>query len=187
MEHRKINKNEHRGKKGIGAIIFSRTFVFFAMLVVQLAIYSVVVYYASNTRITFIIIFVLAFLLIVHIVNDGSDPNMKIIWIIMLILTPTLGVLMYLYVRFEPLSIILKKRLKKQSPKKLKSLQKRRKKKSLRKQLKRKKLQRKRKQKRRLRKKKKKNLKKLKKLLQNLLRKKHQLQLKKPKKKRKRK
>ncbi len=113
MEHRKINKNEHRGKKGIGAIIFSRTFVFFAMLVVQLAIYSVVVYYASNTRITFIIIFVLAFLLIVHIVNDGSDPNMKIIWIIMLILTPTLGVLMYLYVRFQPLSIILKKRLKK--------------------------------------------------------------------------
>lgn len=38
---------------------------------------------------------------------------MKMIWIVLLIVTPTLGVLMYLYIKFQIGSFVLKKRLKK--------------------------------------------------------------------------
>lgn len=38
---------------------------------------------------------------------------MKMIWIVLLIVTPTLGVLMYLYIKFQVGSFVLKKRLKK--------------------------------------------------------------------------
>ncbi len=112
-QHRKINKPENRGKEGIGSFIFSRTFVFFLMLALQVAIFIAITYYASSSRIIYIIIYVIMLGIIIYIINDDSDPNMKILWVILLLLVPAFGTLMYLYFRFQPASHSLKKKLKK--------------------------------------------------------------------------
>ena len=112
-QHRKINKPENRGKEGIGSFIFSRSFVFFLMLALQVALFIAITYYASSSRIIYIVIYVIMLGIIVYIINDDSDPNMKMLWVILLLLVPAFGTLMYLYFRFQPASHSLKKKLKK--------------------------------------------------------------------------
>ncbi len=112
-QHRKINKPENRGKEGIGSFIFSRTFVFFLMLALQVAIFIAITYFASSSRIIYIIIYIIMLVIIIYIINDDSDPNMKMLWVILLLLVPAFGTLMYLYFRFQPASHSLKKKLKK--------------------------------------------------------------------------
>ena len=112
-QHRKINKPENRGKEGIGSFIFSRSFVFFLMLALQVALFILITYYASSSRIIYIVIYIIMLGIIVYIINDDSDPNMKILWVILLLLVPAFGTLMYLYFRFQPASHSLKKKLKK--------------------------------------------------------------------------
>ena len=112
-QHRKINKPEGRAKSGIGSFIFSRTFVFFLMLALQVAIFIAITYFASSSRIIYIIIYIIMLGIIIYIINDDSDPNMKILWVILLLLVPAFGTLMYLYFRFQPASHSLKKKIKK--------------------------------------------------------------------------
>ena len=112
-QHRKINKPENRGKEGIGSFIFSRSFVFFLMLALQVALFILITYYASSSRIIYIVIYIIMLGIIVYIINDDSDPNMKLLWVILLLLVPAFGTLMYLYFRFQPASHSLKKKLKK--------------------------------------------------------------------------
>lgn len=112
MLHRKINK-PHKRKDSIGSFIFSRTFVFFFMLALQVIAYGVVVYFAATSDIVYIIITIIKIFIIIYIVNDDSDPNMKIVWVIFILVLPTLGTLLYLYFRFQPTSASLRKKLKK--------------------------------------------------------------------------
>ncbi|MCR5429781.1 MAG: cardiolipin synthase [Eubacterium sp.] len=83
------------------------------MLTLQVAIFIAISYYATSTRIIYIIIYIIMIILIIYIINDDSDPNMKMLWVILLLLVPAFGTLMYLYFRFQPASHSLKKKLKK--------------------------------------------------------------------------
>lgn len=113
MDHRKINKAEKTGKKGLAAFLFSRIFIFFLMVALQLVIFLVLAYNASiQKQLSYVIAF-LQFLLVIYIVNDKSDPTMKLIWVIFIMFVPAVGVLMYLYFRLQPGAIFLKKRLEK--------------------------------------------------------------------------
>lgn len=111
MEHRKMNKMEHKGKKGLAAFLFSRTFIFGLMVVLQVGIFIIFAYNATISKNLSYIITVLTILLVIYIVNDDSDPTMKLIWVIFISFMPALGTLMYLYFRLQPGSIKLKKRL----------------------------------------------------------------------------
>ena len=113
MQHRKPYKSEYRSKEGIGSFIFSRTFAFFLMVALQIAFFIAITYFAASIKAVYIIIACFMSILIIYIVNDDSDPNMKICWVMLLILVPTFGTLMYLYFRFQPASISLKNKLKK--------------------------------------------------------------------------
>ncbi|MFQ9515468.1 MAG: cardiolipin synthase [Eubacterium sp.] len=111
MDHRKINKAEQKGKKGLAAFLFSRIFVFFLMVALQVVTFVMIAYNASEYKYLSYIVTFLQFLLVVYIVNDKSDPTMKLIWVIFIMFVPALGTLMYLYFRLQPGSLILKKRL----------------------------------------------------------------------------
>ena len=112
-QHRKINKPENRAKSGIGSFIFSRIFVFFLMVALQVAVFIAITYYAASSPVVYAIIAVITIIVIIYIVNDDSDPNMKICWVMLMLVVPTFGTLMYLYFRFQPASNSLRKKLKK--------------------------------------------------------------------------
>lgn len=112
MQHRKINKVDHKVKKGISAIIFSRFFVFFLFVAIQVAIFAFGVYFAFAFKPLQYVIVAIQIFLIIFIINDKSDPTMKIVWVVLLLVLPTLGTLTYLYFRLQPASKKLKKRLK---------------------------------------------------------------------------
>ena len=89
------------------------------MVALQAAVFIAITYFASSLKVVYIIIAIIMFFIIIYIVNDDSDPNMKICWVMLLLLVPTFGTLMYLYFRFQPASISLKKKLKKINMKKI--------------------------------------------------------------------
>lgn len=111
MEHRKINKIETKGKKGLATVLFSRTFLFALMIALQVFVFISLAYNATISRNLSYVITTLKILLIIYIVNDSSDPTMKLIWVIFITFMPALGTLMYLYFRLQPASFRLKKRL----------------------------------------------------------------------------
>ena len=47
MEHRKLNKMEYTGKKGLATFLFSRTFMFGLMVLSQLGIFMLLAYNAT--------------------------------------------------------------------------------------------------------------------------------------------
>ena len=50
MEHRKINKPEHKGKKGLAAFLFSRIFIFGLMVALQVGVFMALAYNASLSK-----------------------------------------------------------------------------------------------------------------------------------------
>lgn len=111
MEHRKINKIEHTGKKGLAAFLFSRTFIFCMMVLIQVLFFISFTYNTFDSKIFDVILSVLKILLIIWIVNDESDPTMKMIWILFIAIMPALGTCMYLYVRLQLGTYQMKKKL----------------------------------------------------------------------------
>lgn len=111
MEHRKLNKIEHKGKKGLAAVLFSRTFIFCTMVLLQLLFFVLFTYNTFDSKIFDAIISILKIVLIIYIVNDESDPTMKMIWILFIAVMPALGTLMYLYVRIQFGTYKMKKKL----------------------------------------------------------------------------
>lgn len=111
MEHRKINKIETKGKKGLATVLFSHTFLFALMIALQVFVFISLAYNATISQNLSYVITTLKILLIIYIVNDSSDPTMKLIWVIFITFMPALGTLMYLYFRLQPASFRLKKRL----------------------------------------------------------------------------
>lgn len=105
--------NEHvkKGKKNIGTFLFSRTFIFFLMILSQLALILLLSYNMSVSKTINHFLMVLQFILVVYIVNEKSDPTMKLIWVVFIMFLPALGTLMYVYVRIQPGAFFLRKKL----------------------------------------------------------------------------
>ncbi len=111
MEHRKLNKTKQKGKTGLATFLFSRIFIFGLMVALQVMIFVFLAYNASANKYVSYFVILLQFILVIYIVNDKSDPTMKLIWVIFIMFVPALGILMYLYAKFQPGAAHLKKRL----------------------------------------------------------------------------
>lgn len=103
--------HEHKGKKNIGTFLFSRTFIFILMLLIQIGLLMVLSYNLSVSKTVNYFLLLLRLVLVIYIVNDKSDPTMKLVWIVFIMFLPALGTLIYVYVRVNPGSIALRKRL----------------------------------------------------------------------------
>ena len=82
MDQRKIDKTKNKGKKGLATFLFSRIFIFGLMIVFQVLIFIFLAYNASISKGMSYVVLLLQFFLVIYIVNDKSDPTMKLIWII---------------------------------------------------------------------------------------------------------
>ncbi|MCR5703079.1 MAG: cardiolipin synthase [Eubacterium sp.] len=105
--------NEHviKGKKNIGTFLFSRTFIFVLMVLSQLALILLLSYNMTVSKTVNQVLVVLQCILVIYIVNEKSDPTMKLIWVIFIMFVPALGTLMYVYVRIQPGAFFLRRKI----------------------------------------------------------------------------
>ena len=82
MDQNTINKTKDKGKKGLATFLFSRIFIFGLMIVLQVLIFVLLAYNASVSKTMSYVVMFLQFWLVIYIVNDKSDPTMKLIWVI---------------------------------------------------------------------------------------------------------
>ena len=111
MDKTKLDKTKNKGKKGIATFLFSRIFIFALMIIIQVLFFWAVAYNAVLDKSVSYVVTLLQVLSVVYIVSDKSDPTMKLIWVIFIVVVPGFGVLMYLYTKLQPGSIKLRKKI----------------------------------------------------------------------------
>ena len=101
-----------KAKKGILNILFSRVFVLVALLLVQMYVLAVTVTflqaYATYIYAGFLILGVVT---VIYMINNSSNPDIKITWMLLIMITPILGSVFYLYVKTQPGTAVLEKSL----------------------------------------------------------------------------
>ena len=101
-----------KAKKGILNILFSRVFILVALLLVQIYVLAVTVTflqaYATYTYAGFLILGVVT---VIYMINNSSNPDIKITWMLLIMITPILGSVFYLYVKTQPGTAVLEKSL----------------------------------------------------------------------------
>lgn len=92
-----------KGRRGFFSVIFGRTAVVLLLLLLQVGLLFVGYtfmwekIYFLNTMLT-----VLAIILVVRIINKAGDPGFKLVWIILILVSPVFGTLLYYFVEFQP-------------------------------------------------------------------------------------
>lgn len=101
-----------KGQKGMVHAIFSRFGLMLAMLIVQvLFLFSIfqwfeefIPHYLGGTA-------VFTLVMVIYLLNSGMNPTAKITWLIVVMLLPVFGVLLFLYTRSDLGHRALKKRV----------------------------------------------------------------------------
>ena len=101
-----------KGKRGILNLIFGRTMLVILMLLAQILLLAALLnrlqvlmpYYYGFTL-------VLYAAMIMHLVNKNSEPYSKIVWILLVVLAPALGLALYAFVESELGHRVLNRRL----------------------------------------------------------------------------
>ena len=96
-------KKLEKGKRGFFQIVFGRTAVVILLLVLQVALIFVGYnklaenMYFLNTMMT-----VLGMVLVVHIINKRINPAFMLTWVIIILIAPVFGALLYCFVEMQP-------------------------------------------------------------------------------------
>ena len=101
-----------KAKKGILNILFSRVFILAALVLIQLYVLGATVTYLQEYA-TYIYggFLVLGVVTVIYIINDSSNPDFKITWMLLILITPIIGSVFYLYVKTQPGTAVIEKKL----------------------------------------------------------------------------
>ncbi len=89
-----------RGKKGLLHLVFSRTGIVTLLLLLQIgALVLLMLRFQEYSVHYYSVSAVLSFCMVVYLLNSDTDPNAKITWLVVILLAPVAGLLLYLYVR----------------------------------------------------------------------------------------
>ncbi|MBE5957857.1 MAG: cardiolipin synthase [Lachnospiraceae bacterium] len=107
-----VKRAKKKSKKGVGTIIFSRLFMLVLMVFLQVV---AMVFFLANTDIfneLYYVIEIIKLFIVIYIVNEQkTDPTMKLIWVIVVLVIPVFGAILYLYVKFQFGSILIRKKI----------------------------------------------------------------------------
>lgn len=93
-------------------IVFSRTAVIVASLLIQIWIlFATVKWLSDYTMAVYVAFVLLGALTVVHILNEENNASFKLVWMIPVLVIPVFGTLMYLYVNVQVRTKLLRKRL----------------------------------------------------------------------------
>lgn len=114
MEFREVRemKPVKKAKKGLLNIVFSRIFVVAVLLVLQLIIFGATVTFLRDyATYVYAIFLLLEIISVIYIINSKSNSAFKISWILLIMALPILGVAFYVFVKLQPETAFLEKRL----------------------------------------------------------------------------
>ena len=104
-----------KGKQGILKVIFGRTTILIALLLFQLLVlfwlFSVLAQYIDTVYI-YVLYQVFVAVLVLYIVNQEENPAFKLAWILPVLIFPVFGALFYVFVKLQPNSALLNRRLR---------------------------------------------------------------------------
>ena len=101
-----------KGQKGIVHAIFSRMGLILAMLIVQIGIlFSILRWFEEFIPHILGGTVLFTFFMVIYLLNSPMDPTAKITWLIVIMLLPAFGVLLFLYTQSEIGHRMLKKRI----------------------------------------------------------------------------
>ena len=101
-----------KGKKGLLHVLFGRTSVIMIPILVQVGLLGWVIDYFNRVVPYFFGGHLLIGLVVsLWIINQPNNPTIKLSWVILLMFSPVIGGLLYLYVKTHPGQRILEKRL----------------------------------------------------------------------------
>ena len=103
---------KEKGIKRARTIIYGRTvFVILAMLI-QFAMLIAVYFHLRDYSLTVYGVFVfLGLLVVLHLYNGRENPDLKLVWMLPILVFPIFGALLYLYISMQPGTRIIKRRL----------------------------------------------------------------------------
>lgn len=107
-------KNMHpvkKAKKGIFHILFSRVFILGFLVLLQLFVFAATITYMKDyATYIYAIFLVLSVGVVIYLINCNSNPNFKLTWILLILATPVVGTVFYVYVKTQPGTAFLQKR-----------------------------------------------------------------------------
>ncbi|MBQ3424712.1 MAG: PLDc N-terminal domain-containing protein [Clostridia bacterium] len=108
QEERRLLK---RGKRGVLTFVFGRSMLVLVMLAVQILLLASLFNSLQSTPYYYSALLLVEAVMITHLVNKSSEPYTKITWIMLVVLTPPLGLALYLFVETEMGHRMLNRRL----------------------------------------------------------------------------
>ena len=95
-----MKQNEKKGKKSLLNIIFGRFFVFSLMIIMQILGYIALMINVSGYATIFYFLKILSIILVFYIISERkTDPTIKLIWSVIILIFPIFGVLVYVYAK----------------------------------------------------------------------------------------
>lgn len=106
------NRTVKKAKKGILGIIFSRTALIVLLLVLQiLLMLGVATYLRDYVMYVYSAMNILGAIVVVYIINQRGNPAFNLTWVLLILIFPVFGCLLYVYVKSEIGSRYVGKRL----------------------------------------------------------------------------
>ena len=101
-----------KAKKGILSVIFSRVFVLSALIIIQLLVFASTITYLKDYA-TYIYAFflVMGIVIIIYIINDKSNTDFKMTWILLIMAVPIVGAAFYAFLKSQPGTKAIEKRI----------------------------------------------------------------------------
>lgn len=108
-----INEIKNTGRRGVAHVLYGRTIMVFLMLILQiLVLAAMMVWYRKYVAYAYGGYVLLTAVIVIAILNNEENPVYKIAWIVPVIALPVFGTLFYLWVKLQPMPMIIKKKVK---------------------------------------------------------------------------
>lgn len=108
----KTRRATKKAKSGLFRIIFSRTALIMALLLVQLGLLVFAIAYVKEYAVyLYVVLEIVGIGVAITIFNSKDNPAFKLTWILFVLTLPVFGMVMYLWTKFQPGTQWLEKRL----------------------------------------------------------------------------
>ena len=90
--------------KGLWKVLFGRTTIFVFLIVIQLAVIigGIGILGMKEVLVANYIVGVLAIIVLIYLINNRLNSSFKLMWIILIVATPLIGVPFFIYTRIQP-------------------------------------------------------------------------------------
>ena len=91
-----------KGKRGLFHIIFSRTMIVLALLVLNFLIFFSWMYdWLIDIPLLFGSVEAFTIVMLVHVLNSRDNPSVKLTWCLLITAVPLLGTILYFWTRYD--------------------------------------------------------------------------------------